>query len=141
VWLVAFRFIIGALILWFSLVWPLTKVYEFLTIGDIRARAGELGVRRGGFLGYRQWPVKIRLPIFALVLASFWGAVVLFCMSDSPLANRDLGQAILGVFMIVGVPIFIGYYLRRKIKNGIKAWKTRKRARQMENILSPKREE
>jgi tetratricopeptide (TPR) repeat protein len=141
VWLVAFRFIIGGLILWFALVWPLAKVYEYLTIGDIRARAGELGVRRGGFLGYRQWPVKIRLSIFALVLVSFWGVVVFFCMSDSPLASRDLGQAIFGGLVIVGVPIFIGYYLRRKIKNGIKAWTARKRARQMENILSPKREE
>jgi len=52
-WLLAFRFILGGLIFWFALVWPLTKVYEYLTIGDIRARAGEVGVRRGGFLGYR----------------------------------------------------------------------------------------
>jgi tetratricopeptide (TPR) repeat protein len=141
VWLVAFRFMIGGLILWFALVWPLTKVYEYLTIGDIRARAGELGVRRGGFLGYRQWPVKIRLSIFALVLVSFWGAVVFFCMSDSPLAKRDLGQAMLGALIIAGIPILIGYYLRRKIKQGIKAWAARKRARQMENILNPKGEE
>src|SRR5271156_6480490 len=33
-----------ALVLWFALVWPLTRVYEYLTIGDIRAQTGELGV-------------------------------------------------------------------------------------------------
>ena len=77
VWLLTFRFILGGLILWFALVWPLTKVYEYLTIGDIRAQAGELGVRRGGFLGYRQWSVKARLSIFTFVLIGFCGGVLL----------------------------------------------------------------
>ena len=140
VWLLAFRFILGGLVLWFALVWPVTKVYEYLTIGDIRAQTGELGVRRGGFLGYRQWSIKVRLSIFATVLVSFWGTVAFFCMSGSPLANKDLGQGILGILVFFGLLIFSGYYLKRKIKGGIKAWSTRKRARKMQSVFSPKRE-
>ena len=140
VWLLTFRFILGGLILWFALVWPLTKFYEYLTIGDIRARAGEFGVRRGGFLGYRQWPVKVRLFIFAVVLISFWGALAFFCMSNNPLADKDLGQGILGILVFVGVPVFLGYFLKRKIKGSIKAWSARKRAKKMESVFTPKHE-
>lgn len=132
IWLIAFRFILGGLVLWFALVWPLTKVYEYLTIGDIRARAGELGVRRGGFLGYRQWPLKIRLAIFAVFLISFWGGATFFCLSDNPLADKNLGQAILGMLLIIGVLGFLSYYLGLKIRRGLKAQAARKRARQME---------
>jgi len=141
VWLLTFRFILGGLILWFALVWPLTKFYEYLTIGDIRARAGEFGVRRGGFLGYRQWPVKVRLSIFAVVLISFWGALAFFCMSNSPLADKDFGQAIFGIIVFFAVIAFIGYFLKRKIKGSIKAWSARKRAKKMESVFSPKREQ
>lgn len=140
VWLLAFRFILGGLILWFALVWPLTKVYEYLTIGDIRAQTGELGVRRGGFLNYRQWSVKVRLSIFAFVLVSFWSALAFFCMSNSPLADKDLGQGILAILIFFGLLIFLGYVLKRNIKGGMKAWSARKRAKKMQSIFNPERE-
>lgn len=135
-WLLAFRFIIGGLILWFALVWPLTKVYEFLTIGDIRARAGELGVRRGGFLGYRKWPLKIRLAIFAGFLISFWGGVACLFVGKNPLARQEAGQVLLGSLLFLGMLFFLGYYLNMKIKKGIKARAARKRARQMEGVFN-----
>lgn len=139
-WLLAFRFIIGGLVLWFALVWPLTKVYEYLTIGDIRARAGELGVRHGGFLGYRKWPLKVRLSIFAVFLILFWGGVAFFFVGKNPPAGRELGQAILEILLSLGVLVFLGYYLRLKIKRGFTALAARKRARQMEGILNINRE-
>ncbi len=138
-WLLAFRFIIGGLALWFTLVWPLTKVYEYLTIGDIRARAGELGVRRGGFLGYRKWPLKLRLSIFATFLLSFWGGVASFFVGRNPLADNEAGQAILGTLLSLGLLAFLGYYLRLKITRGIAARAARKRARHMEGVFDPSR--
>src|ERR1700733_1056509 len=137
-WLLAIRFILGGLVLWFALVWPLTKVYEYLTIGDIRARAGELGVRRGGFLGCRQWPLKLRLSIFATFLISFWGGVAFICTGNSPLAGKESGKAILGIFILAGGLVFLGYYLKQKIKKGIKVRAARKRARQMAGMFNAK---
>jgi tetratricopeptide (TPR) repeat protein len=128
-WLVAFRFVLGGLVLWFALFWPLTKVYEFLTMGDIRARAGELGVRRGGFLGYRRWPLKIRLSLFAVFLISFWGGLALFWWG-----KKELGSTILGIVMFFGVSVILVISLMLKIKRGIKAQAARKRARQMEGL-------
>lgn len=139
VWLLAFRFIIGGLLLWCALVWPLVKFYEYLTIGDLQSRAGEIGVRRGGFLGYRQWPVKVRLSIFALVLILFWGAVAFFCFGNFPPAYRDLGRGILGILAIMTVPVFIGYFLKQIVKTNIKAWSARRRARQMASLVDYRR--
>jgi len=138
-WLMAFRFILGGLVLWFALVWPLTKVYEYLTVGDLRARAGELGVRRGGFLGYRKWPLKLRLSLFAVFLISFWGGVAYFCLGNFTLANKDLGQGILGLLLIIGILVFLGYYFGLKIKKGIQARAVRQRAKQMEGFFNAKR--
>jgi tetratricopeptide (TPR) repeat protein len=45
VWIFACRYLFGVLVLWFLLVWPTVKVYEYLTIGDIQTQAGELGAR------------------------------------------------------------------------------------------------
>ena len=81
VWLVTFRFVACGLIFWCILVWPLVKVYEYLTIGDIRARAGELGARKGGLLGYRTWSLKLRLFLFAFILISFWATIGAFFKS------------------------------------------------------------
>ena len=69
IWVVAGRYLIGVLLLWFLLLWPMVKVYVFLTVGDLRANAGEIGGRRGGFLKYREWPLKLRLAIYWLVPA------------------------------------------------------------------------
>ncbi len=139
-WLLAFRYIIGGLLLWFALVWPLTRVYEYLTIGDIRARAGELGVRRGGFLGYRKWPLKIRLSIFAFLLISFWGGMASFFLGKNPLAGKAVGQAILGTLLFLGVLAFLVYYLRLKIKRGIRARAAGKRARQLQDVFNVNRQ-
>jgi Flp pilus assembly protein TadD len=140
-WLLAFRFVFAGLVLWFALVWPLTKVYEFLTVGDIRARAGEVGVRRGGFLGYRKWPLKLRLSIFALFLVSFWGAIAFVCFRNNLPADGKFGQAVLGMLLIVGALVAFGLYLRRIIKRGIAARAARKRAGQMESVFNAGRNE
>ena len=139
-WLLAFRFVFGGLVLWFALVWPLTKVYEYLTIGDIRARAGELGVRRGGFLNYRPWPFRIRLFIFAVLLISFWGGLAFVGWNDHSAANPDRGEAILGGLLLIAVIAILGYYLRLKIRQGLEGRAARKRARKMEDIFNAHQE-
>ncbi len=144
-WLLAVRYILAGLILWFALVWPLMRVYEYLTIGDIRARAGELGVRRGGFLGYRQWPVKARLSIFALFLVLFWGGIAWISVDAYQKGNEEsaplsLGLVLFGLVVFFGAIGFLVYIVRSKIKKGSEARAARRRARKMESFFSPKSE-
>jgi tetratricopeptide (TPR) repeat protein len=135
-WLLAFRFIVAGLVLWFALVWPLIKVYEHLTVDDLRARAGEPAMGRRGWLGFRRWPLKIRLSLFAATLIVFWGGLALLGLSHGPLADKDFGQAILGALLILGVGAFFSYYLGLKIKRALRARAARKHARQMEGLFA-----
>lgn len=112
VWFFAMRFILGGLILWFALVWPLVKVYEFLTIGDIRAKAGEIGGDRGVF-SFRRWPLTVRLGIFAATLVAFWGGLAylfsndrLFHTSNEMLWPWIGGVIFLALLMFLGVFVF-----------------------------------
>lgn len=75
-WLCLFKFVIAGWILWLIFLWPMTKYYEHLAIGDLRSEAGEIGARRGGFLGYRGWPRWLRMTLFAAGLGGFWFGVL-----------------------------------------------------------------
>jgi tetratricopeptide (TPR) repeat protein len=141
-----FRFVVGGLALWFALVWPMTKVYEYLTIGDIRAQAGEVGARRGGFLGYRKWSLKLRLGLFAGCLVCFWGTLAWFFMkmnsANSPgseVGGNQVFQAVLGFLIFFGLLIFLGFFLRRLLRRQRQTKAARRRARQVDDILNPGR--
>jgi tetratricopeptide (TPR) repeat protein len=140
IWLLAFRFVLGGLVLWFMLVWPLVKVYEYLTIGDLQARAGELGARRGGLLGYRKWPLQLRLGILAFLLVSFWGGIVFACLNGGVFRDSEKSATVFGTLFIIAVLGFGGYWLQSRIRKGFKARALRKRARLMEAILEPRPE-
>jgi tetratricopeptide (TPR) repeat protein len=136
VWILAFRFLLAALILWCLLIWPMGKVYEFLTIGDIRAQAGEVGSRRGGFLGYRRWPVRVRLSIFAVCLVSFWAAVAGAVFYGRSSAETEDTADLIGGLLIAGVIMFFVFLgLRRMVRESRVKSLARKRARRMAGIL------
>lgn len=135
IWAIAFRFILVGLFLWFSLVWPLVKAYEFLTIGDIRARAGEIGARRGGILNYRRWPLKVRLSIFALLLLSFWGGIAYLSLRNICDSVSDNGQVVFGLATFAGMLLLLGFWVRTKIKKGRGRFHARRRAKRMGGLL------
>jgi len=142
--LFVFRFVLGGLLLWFMLVWPMTKVYEYLTIGDIQAQAGEVGARRGGFLGYRKWPLKLRLGLFALCLLSFWGLLAwMLAKAESPGPSgtdaKQVFMGALGIVIFVGCLAFLVFYLQRIVRRHRQTNAARRRARQVEEILNPGR--
>lgn len=134
VWLLAFRFVLAGLFLWFAFVWPLVKVYEFLTIGDIRARAGEIGARRGGILNYRQWPLRVRLFIFALLLLSFWGGLAYLWLKNISSTNED-EQVFLGLAVFAGLLLLLGFWLRTKFKKARARFHARRRTKRMGRLL------
>jgi hypothetical protein len=100
-WILTARYIVAALAWWFLFVWPLVKVYERLTLGDIRAQAGELGAPKGGFLGCHRWPLKARLGIFAAFLVLFWGGTAYCCWRSPELRAGVLVCVTLAVIFLV----------------------------------------
>jgi tetratricopeptide (TPR) repeat protein len=74
-WLALGRYILVLIAVWLMLLLPLVKVYEYLTLSDIRAAAGVVGARRGGWAGFHRWPLAARLGIFAFLVLCFWGGL------------------------------------------------------------------
>ncbi len=141
IWLLAFRFLIGGLILWCLLVWPMVKVYEFLTIGDIRHNAGEVGSRRGGFLGYRKWPVTVRLGIFGACLLLFWaGVAALIAFGNLSPENRDTAGIVGGLLVGVVLVCLLFVQVRRMLVRRRGEWLSRKRAKRMAKIVEAERD-
>lgn len=136
VWILLFRFVLAGLVLWFALFWPLVKVYEFLTVGDIRSHAGEIGARRGGIFNYRRWPVKARLSIFGLLLVGFWGGLVmLYCGSPSE-KHEDYAQMILGIIVLCGLIFAIGFWVRARMKNWRASMHARARKKRLGDLTN-----
>jgi Flp pilus assembly protein TadD len=132
-WVATARFVIGALILWGIFVWPLVKVYERLAVGDIRARAGEVGARRGGWFGYRRWPLYVRLGIFAALLVLFWGGVAFS-------ARNEEGRKVLLSLAIVAGIVFAGAFISRIVVRDFRhrgrTRHARRRAQRFRDMLS-----
>jgi len=114
----------------------MTKVYEFLTIGDIRARAGEIGSRRGGFLGYRKWSVRVRAAIFAGCLMGFWASVArLFFYGRSSKEGQETVNLITGILVGVALLSFVFLRLFAMVKRNRGKSLARRRAKRMDGIL------
>ena len=133
VWLVLFRFVAAALLLWFIFIWPMLKVYEFLIIGDIRRQAGELGARRGGFLGYRQWPLQLRLAVFGVLLIGFWVGVYLV-FGRAVTQSSETGDTVSGLVfaaVLIGLLIYFGGKLLKKAAVRFHTWRRSRRLRHL----------
>lgn len=85
-WLWVGHYLVIAFAAWLMLVFPLVKAYEYLTLSDIRSRAGMVGARRGGWGNFHRWPLPARLAIFGLLVLCFWGGLYwLFAKDILPL--------------------------------------------------------
>jgi tetratricopeptide (TPR) repeat protein len=136
-WLVAYRFVFAGLALWFLLVWPLVKAYEYLTLGDIMARAGEIGAKRGGLFGYRRLSLKWRLSIFAVLLAAFWGGLAAGWRKSTLFATEAPAQVALGLIAFIGLLILLWFWLQAKIKKNRFMSHVRRRAKHFDRLLEP----
>ncbi len=139
VWLFAFRFLFAGLALWFAFFWPLVKVYEFMVVGDIRSQAGEIGARHGGFLGYRRWPLKLRLSLFGGLLFGFWFGIYYFgyvqSLASGKFADGKAALAALVVLLVVMLALLV-FLVRRIWKGAALRYHSWRRQRRLKH-LSP----
>lgn len=131
VWILIWKFVLVGFLLWLGFVWPLVKLYEFFVIGDLKKKAGEIGATRGGLLGYRRWPLALRLLGFALGTLGFWMILYRFLWSpDAGEENRARAvTALIGV-VCCGLVFWFGRHL---LKLGIARFRAWKRARLLSN--------
>jgi len=102
--------------LWYVFVWPLVRAYEYLTIGDILSKAGEVGAKCGGIAGYRRWSLMVRLGIFAFFLAAFWGGAALFWVKKYAPSAEHPWVKLLGCCGAFGLITYLVYKIRGMIR-------------------------
>lgn len=136
-WIFALRFLLAGLVLWCIFIWPLIKAYEYLTIGDIQSKAGELGAKRGGFLGYRRWPLKVRLGIFAAFLLLFWGGIAFGWMRKDNLSKDEAWDTVFGIFLFFGLIALLILMLRRMVRQSRIDSHAKRRAKKFATLLNP----
>jgi Tfp pilus assembly protein PilF len=129
--------------LWGIFVWPLVKAYEYLTIGDILSKAGEVGAKSGGIGGYRRWSLRVRLGIFAFFLAAFWGGAGLFWVKRYAPSTKHPGVTLLGFCIAFGLIAYLVYKVRgvmRKVRERRVESHVRRRAEIFGTLLEPEPE-
>jgi tetratricopeptide (TPR) repeat protein len=112
--MIAIRY--NGIALWYIFVWPLVKAYEYLTIGDIRSKAGEVGAKSGGLAGYRRWSLLTRLGIFAALPATFWGGAALFWLKKYVPSAEHPRITLLGVCLCFGLIAYLVGKIRQTIR-------------------------
>jgi Flp pilus assembly protein TadD len=127
IWVFAAPYVMGAAALWFLFFWPLVKVYERLTLGDLRAKVGEIGARKG-LLGYHRWPLRVRLGIFSAFLVTFWGGMAYACWRWPDVFKVAVVLLVLG---------FCLYSVRLAVKRSRVEAHGKKRAKIVQSLLSP----
>ncbi len=127
-WLVIGRYLYAVLILWAIFAWPMIKVYEYLTLGDLKKKAGEIGALRGGFMGYRSWSLRTRLGIFAIILAGFWTGMI-FAFRAAAGGNPKATFTLLGAAIAVLIGFVVALIRRRKgmLRNPLHSWQRNKK--------------
>ena len=138
IWIVIFEYLAALFGLWFIFVWPMVKAYEYLTIGDLCAQAGDIGAKRGGLFDYRRWPLILRLSLFALLLAFFWGGIAFVVIKSSLLQSKDVGMLVMGPMVFIGLLALLVFKVRAKLKRGHRLFRWRKKNAQIDRLLKQK---
>lgn len=140
-WLLLFRFVLGGIVLWITFVWPMLKAYEFLVVGDIRSKAGEVGARRGGLLGYRKWPLHGRLALFAILLIGFWAGLYFLCADtftrpEKAAPSHPLILSYIPIALILVLVGFLGRNLFKQYQARYHAWRRNRSLRHLKSKIS-----
>jgi len=100
-------FIVGGLALWFiffTLFWPVAKVYEWLTLVEAHKKMGLISIHKGPFAKIHRLSFPARFSIFLLLFASFW-TTVYFSWQRSGTRSAIIEWSVLiitgGVFLLL----------------------------------------
>ena len=138
IWVVIFEYLAALFGFWCLFIWPMVKAYEYLTIGDLRAQAGDIGAKRGGFLGYRRWSVQLRMSIFTLLLAAFWGGIAVIVVKTSLLKSENIRISVIAPLMVIGLLALLVFTVRGKLNRGRRPFRFRRKKASVDRFLQKK---
>jgi hypothetical protein len=84
-------------VIWLVIFWPLIKMFEWLTLSDLRLAAGEVDPYRSPW-DLRRWPRWVRFPLFLLVVIGVWTGLTFALMSKT---MRISALVVVGVGVLI----------------------------------------
>ena len=93
-------------LIFFTIFWPLAKIYEYLTISDLHQKMGKITFYEGPFAGIHRLKFKTRFFLFVLIMALFWTTI--FMLFSHEITKNKI-VTIGGIVIIIGVIIVYGY--------------------------------
>lgn len=103
----------GCALLVFLVFWPITKLYELLTIAEVHKEMGSLTLSRHRFQKLHRLPYLARLAIFLVIILSFWSTVI--CLLWNP-ESRQFIISTTGKIVVFSFLALLGYFIFHSIR-------------------------
>ncbi len=110
------------MLIFFTLFWPMAKVYEWLTIVEAHKKMGKITLYRGPFARIHRLSFPVRCSLFAGIFVIFWSFILWFASREgnqAPILGWVFSLTALGVgaLAIYGWSSTILEYFRKKRRN------------------------
>jgi tetratricopeptide (TPR) repeat protein len=135
-WVCGARFVITAFVIWGSIVWPMTKLYEMMAIRAIRTKnETKTDVRRGWIRHLEQMPAAVWSLVLGAAILSCWAVLGLIIERHSATAT-DIWQSPRFFIGCTVVPLVwvLGFALWKKVRSVRKKFLSSRIARRFEKL-------
>lgn len=109
---------IVVLLIFYSCFWPITKLYEYLTLAETHKRLGKLQLYRGWTAQLHKMPLAKKMLLFTLLTLVYWSGVA-YVIFDQ--ANGDFFVMLIGVcfslMVFIGLSILIWEWIRARVRS------------------------
>jgi tetratricopeptide (TPR) repeat protein len=117
--------VLSALI-FFTIFWPVAKMYEYLTIADLHRKMGRVTLHRGPLARLHKASFALRFSCFLVGLVLFWSCIGAFFVSEATRGSVIFGVIILVVFGTFAlIALSWGAVIYQFIRGKIRARKNR----------------
>ena len=88
-------------LVFYTLFWPIAKLYEYLTLAEIHRKMGVLKMY-GGMEQVHKWQYSKRMMLFVAIALFYWGGIALATpyMIDSDATGATLTFIVFGLFIV-----------------------------------------
>lgn len=108
-------------LIFFTIFWPIAKMYEYLTIADLHRKMGRITLHRGPLARLHKASFAARFTCFLVGVVLFWSCIAAFFVSETTRGPMLLGISSLVVFGAFAL-VFLSWgawlvqYIRGKIR-------------------------
>lgn len=122
-------------LIFFTIFWPLTKIYEYLTISDLHQKMGKIALYQGPAAKIHKLGFKTRFLLFSLIVLAFWTTIYIL-FSHQVTKNKLIATA--GIVLAGGVILVYALSWGGLIRDTFRKARRKRKDKKLQNELSSK---